>query len=219
MYEICLIAEDEKGTLHTIEHPSFKDYLVAENHLHYKGKWKFIKAICYGEQLQNIPNGNIGVNYFRDIWDFNIYSRHHNERKRLEVEVPNEILHKFLLETHSNTKSLIQQTIKKGAKNINKFFDNGGCGKCEYRPNHISGYDFFHAKGVVIKWINNDADICEGMVSRNVIFKEIQYLIEQGIYLYDKPNTKPKIEFIEDRKQLKGQMNILDWLGGNNAQS
>lgn len=213
-HNVILQAYDEQQNLHTWQYYDIKSYLINENHVHDADNYKFHKAIIFGHELTNEPNGSIGVNYFRNIFDFKIFCRRKIGYKSISSPVPNEILRKFLLEETEYKRESIFQAIKNGAQNLNKWYSNGGGGHCEYRPGYIEGYSFFNSKGVKISWVNDEADLCNGIVTKSQIFNEIKELIKQGMYYIIKDEIKPKIAFYEDKKQLQGQMSIMDFIGG-----
>jgi hypothetical protein len=210
-HNVFLQAYDSDGNMHTWEYYTIKDYLINENHIYTADKFKFYKAVVNGVELKNEPSGNIGFTQFRDISDFKYFCRRKLEREVIVTDVPKEMLQKFLLEEPESKRSRVFEAIQNGAKNIDEHYNNGGGGCCEYRPGYIEGYDFFDSKGIKIKWINQDADVCEGIVSRSKVFNEIKELIKQGKYI--KTSNRQIVKFQDDDKQLPGQMTIDEWLG------
>jgi hypothetical protein len=213
-HNLFMQAIDKDNNMHTYEYYTILSYLIDMNHVCTDEKYKLHKAVIYGKELKNEPDGNIGVTYFRDIWDFKIFCRRHCERKEIKTDVPQNILDKFLLSEPESKRDRNYKAIQKGANNLNSEYNNGGGGNCEYRPGYIEGYSFFKAQGVEIQWINNDGDICIGIVPRTRIFTEIKALISKGEYLHGKNETKPKIVFYNDGKQLQGQLSLFDWMTG-----
>lgn len=205
-HNVILQAIDPNGSMKTWEYFTIKSFLVAENHIHSDKDYKFHKAWVDGIEL-NYSDKDL---LLRDVSDFKTYCRKRVDRKEITMDIPKNILIKFLLEQNMNKRNRIYKAIQEG-KSINDFYNNGGGGMCEYRPGYISGYCYFKSKGVEIEWINDDADVCRGMVSRGTILSEIRELINQGIYLPCQVNKEPKISICDD-KQLAGQMSIYDWL-------
>lgn len=206
-HNVILQAIDDKGNIHTWKYYTIKKYLVNENHIHGNEFWKFHKGIVNGVELEYSDSNNM-----RNIWDFQTYCRQNVDRKHINASVTQDILDKFLLGELKGKQKSNYTAIQNGVKDLNSQYIDGSCGACEYRPLHISGYDFF-GKKVKIEWINEDADVCQGIVSRTQIFNRIKELIAQGKYFIGEEEIKPRIMFYEDNNQLQGQMNIMDFMG------
>ena len=209
-YNVVLQAFNPQGNIRTWKYSDIKSYLINENHIYKDNDWKIHKVWVNGEELENIPDGEIGINYFRDVSDFKIFCRTKLDRKEIEMPIPKDILRKFLLNECNDKRNRVYLAIQDG-NSIDSFYNNGGCGKCEYRPGYIEGCDFF-GKKVTITWINNDADMCVGAITRTQILNEIKVLVNEGIYCNIQNKIKPKTVFIDDGEQLPGQLSISDWL-------
>lgn len=209
-HNVILQAHDDLGNMHTWKYYTIKDYLINENHIHGNERWKFHKGNVNGVELEYSENY---PDLMRDVGDFQTYCRHNIDRKNITISVSQDILDKFLLGESENKRIANYQAVQSGAKDLSKQYNNGGGGLCEYRPGRIEGYDFFNSKGVKISWINEDADVCQGIVTRTTILNRIKELIIQGEYYKDKAEIKPRILFYEDSRQLQGQLSIFD-IGG-----
>ena len=203
-YNLVLHALDPDGNMMTWKYPDIKSYLIGENHIHTKDNYKFYKAIVGDKEL---TYSDKWPKLMRDVGDFKTYCRQSLDREYLEADVPDEILTKFLLGESKDKRKRVYRAVIDG-ESIKEFYNNGGCGLCEYRPNYITGHSFFNSKGVEVKWNNENLDRCVGTVTRTQILNEIKALIEEGTYL---PNQKPKT-IISNEEQLPGQMNISDYL-------
>jgi hypothetical protein len=62
-HNLFMQAYDNDGNLHTFEYYNMKSYLVDQNHAK-NDNWKFYKAIIYGKEIKNEPDGNIGGTCF-----------------------------------------------------------------------------------------------------------------------------------------------------------
>ena len=203
-HNLILHALDPDGNMMTWKYPGIKSYLIGENHIHTKDNYKFYKAIVNDKELAYPDKWPY---LMRDVGDFKTYCRQSLDRKYIETLIPGEIIIKFLLGESEEKRKSVYQAISEG-KSIAGFYNNGGCGLCEYRPNYISGYHFHNSKGVKIHWNNENLDKCAGTVTRTQLLSEIKTLIEEGIYL---PNQKPKV-IISEENQLQGQMSIFDFM-------
>lgn len=208
-HNITVQSFDHNGNMHTVKAYTLLSYLISDNHIHKEDDYKFHKAIVNGIELENIPNGNIGKNCFRDIWDFKIYCRTHCGREYIETNVPVNIIEKFLLDKNESARRSLLQKIENGAKNLDSDFNNGGGGLCEYRPGRISQYDYFSSKGVKIEWIAENGNVLFGIVTRKAIYNTIINLIARG-KLVDGMIVKETIKNA-DMGQLQGQMSIFDF--------
>ena len=206
-HNVILQAHDDLGNMHIWKYYTIKDYLINENHVHGNERWKFYKGNVNGDELEYSEEY---PNLMRDVGDFQTYCRHNANRKYITTTTPLDILDKFLLGESENKRKFNYQAIQNGVKELNHQYNNGGSGLCEYRPGHIEGHDFFNSKGIEISWINEDADVCQGIVTRTMIFNRIKELIAQGEYCKDKAEIKPRILFYEDSRQLQGQLSIFD---------
>lgn len=199
-HNVFLQAIDDDGGIHTWKYENIKSFLVAENHIHEKEDYRFYKGEVNGIELEYSKDW---PGLMRDVGDFKTYCRKRADKKRIEKEVPREILRKFILQESEEKKKMIHESVAKG-ESINDFYNNGGAGLCEYRPNYISGWNFHKSKGVEIEWINENVDVCIGIVTRAKILSEIKTLIGEGIY-FDKEDTK-------GLNTLENQMTMFDFM-------
>lgn len=209
-HKVILQAHDDHGNMHTWKSFDIKSYLISENHIYGNEFWKFHKGMVNGFELdysKDYPN------LMRDVGDFQSYCRRNIDRKHIDTAIPQEILDKFLLGESERTRMRNYQEIQSGAKDLSEYYKNGGGGMCEYRPGYIEGYDLMNSKGVKISWINEDADVCHGITSRTTIFNRIRELIALNVYFKGENKSMPRIVFYEDKNQLPGQMNIMDFMG------
>ena len=203
-HDLILHALDPDGNMMTWKYPGIKSYLIGENHIHTKDNYKFYKAIVNDKELAYSDKWPY---LMRDVGDFKTYCRKSLDRKYIETLIPGEIIIKFLLGESEEKRKSVYQAISEG-KSIAGFYNNGGCGLCEYRPDYITGYDFYSPKGVTIQWNNENLDVCMGIVTRTQLLNEIKLLIEQGKYI---PGQKPEVS-INNTDQLEGQMSIFDFM-------
>ena len=203
-YNLVLHALDPDGSMMTWKYPDIKSYLIGENHIHTKDNYKFYKAIVDDKEL---THSDEWPSLMRDVGDFKTYCRQNLDREYIDTEVPNEMLIKFLLGESEDKRKRVYQAVVSG-EDIKDFYNNGGCGLCEYRPGYIAGYSFHNSKGVEISWNNENLDKCTGTVTRRQILGAIKLLIEDGKYL---PDQKPEI-IIDNEEQLEGQMSIADYI-------
>ena len=202
-YDLILHALDPDGNMMTWKCPDIKTYLIHENHQHQKNHYKFYKAKVNGIELSYSDKWPL---LMRDVGDFKTYCRQRLDRKHIDALIPGEMLRKFLLGESEDKRKRVYKAVIDG-ESIKGFYNNGGCGLCEYRPNYITGYSFFNSKGVEIEWNNENLDKCVGIATRTQILNEIKALIAEGKYI---PGIKPKAML--DEEQLPGQMTIYDYM-------
>lgn len=201
-YKVFLQAVDDEGGLHTWKYENIKSYLANENHIHEKEDYRLCKGKVNGVELKYSKDW---PNLMRDVGDFKTYCRERANKKRIEKEIPREILRKFILQESNEVKKEIYECVTKG-KSIDKFYSNGGAGLCEYRPGHLSGWSYHDSKAVEISWIDENVDSCSGKITRAKILSEIKALIGEGIY-FEKKDTK-------GLDSLENQMTIFDFMQG-----